>query len=61
MLSDAKCEKRRKNDDDFEQSLELIKKYIKKVKTRDLKNRIIRGDENAIKEFTESKKDEHNI
>lgn len=50
-----------KNDDDFEQSLELIKKYIKKVKTRDIKNRIIRGDENAIKEFTESKKDEHNI
>lgn len=50
-----------KNDDDFEQSLNLIIKYIKKVKTRDIKNRIIRGDENAIKEFTNSKKDENNL
>ena len=50
-----------KNDDDFEQSLNLIKKFIKKVNTRNIKNRIIRGDESAISEFTASKKDENNI
>lgn len=50
-----------KNDDDFEQSLNQVKKYIKKVNTRNIKNRIIRGDENAINEFTASKKDENNI
>ena len=50
-----------KNDDDFEQSLNQVRRYIKKVKTRNIKNRIILGDENAIKEFTMSKKDENNI
>ena len=49
------------NDDDFEQSLDTIKKFIKKIKTRDIKNRVIRGDEKAIKDFTASKKDENNI
>ncbi len=49
------------NNEDFEQSLEKVKLYIKKVKTRNIKNRIIRGDESAIKEFTQSKKDENNI
>ena len=50
-----------KNEDDFEQSLNLIIKFIKKVKTRNLKNRIISGDESVINEFTASKKDENNI
>ncbi len=49
------------NDDDFEQSLNQIRKYIKKVNTRNIKNRIIRGDDSAIGEFTASKKDENNI
>ncbi len=49
------------NDEDFEQSLNQIRKYIKKVKTRDIKIRIIRGDDSAIGEFTASKKDENNI
>ena len=49
------------NDDDFEQSLKQIIKYIKKVNTRNIKNRIIRGDDSAIGEFTASKKDENNI
>lgn len=49
------------NDEDFEQSLNQIRKYIKKVKTRDIKIRIIRGDDSAIREFTASKKDENNI
>lgn len=50
-----------KNNDDFEQSLKQILKFIKKVNTRNIKNRIIRGDESAINEFTASKKDENNI
>jgi hypothetical protein len=49
------------NDEDFEQSLATIKKFIKKIKTRDIKNRVIRGDDQAIKEFTASKKDENNL
>ena len=49
------------NNDDFEQSLNLIIKFIKKVKTRDIKNRIIRGDDTAINDFTASKKDENNL
>ena len=49
------------NDEDFEQSLDTIKKFIKKIKTRDIKNRVIRGDDQAIKEFTASKKDENNL
>jgi hypothetical protein len=45
------------NNDDFEQSIEKVNQYIKKVKTRNIKNRIISGDENAINEFTKSKQD----
>ena len=48
-----------KNKDDFNQSLNVIKKYIKKINTRTLKNRILRGDENAIAEFTKSKIEEN--
>ena len=49
------------NNDDFEQSIEKVNQYIKKVKTRNIKNRIISGDENAINEFTKSKQDENNL
>lgn len=49
------------NNEDFEQSLELINKYIKKVKTRNIKNRILNGDDGAINEFTKSKQDENNL
>ena len=48
-----------KNKDDFDQSLNVIKKYIKKINTRTLKNRILKGDENAIAEFTKSKIEEN--
>jgi DNA primase len=49
------------NNDDFEQSIEKVNQYIKKVKTRNIKNRVISGDENAINEFTKSKQDENNL
>ena len=41
-----------KNKEDFNQSLNIVKKYIKKINTRTLKNRILKGDEKAIEEFT---------
>ena len=50
-----------KNKEDFNQSLNIVKKYIKKINTRTLKNRILKGDEKAIEEFTKSKIEENKI
>ena len=50
-----------KNKEDFNQSLNIVKKYIKKINTRTLKNRILKGDEKAIEEFTKSKIEENKM
>lgn len=50
-----------KNDDDFIQSLKTIKLFTKKLETREYKNRVLKGDQNAFIKFTKSKKEEDNI